>query len=90
MEQKIRTAQDVIARQLGSETVLLNLKNEQYYSLDEVGSSMWSALISAPNVIAAEEQLLNEYAVDRETLSKDLSEFLKKLIAEGLLEYDEA
>jgi coenzyme PQQ synthesis protein D (PqqD) len=77
---------DVMAREVGEEVVILNLDNEQYYGLDEVGTGMWSALTSAPNIKAALELLQAEYDVEPQELSHDLQEFIDKLVAEGLLE----
>ena len=77
---------DTLINTVGSEAILLNLGNEQYYGLDETGTNLWQALITNETIQAAYEKLLNEYEVSAEILQKDLRELLEKLLAHGLVE----
>jgi len=76
---------DVMVRELGSESVLLNLSNSQYYGLDAVGADMWQALTTAGSLQDAYERLLAEYDVTPETLRQDLEQLVEKLAAQGLI-----
>ena len=54
---KANKPEDVLIRDMGGESVLLNLENENYYGLDEVGtqvitSNPWSALTAANGAIS--------------------------------------
>ena len=69
-----------------NESVLLNLASECYHGLDDMGTSMWEALIQSENIQAAYESLLSEYEVDEITLQKDLGEFIETLVGRGLVE----
>jgi Coenzyme PQQ synthesis protein D (PqqD) len=71
---------------LGGESVLLSLKSQHYYGLDEVGTRMWNVVTSSPSVVAACETLLEEYEVEPETLRQDLYDLLGKLAEQGLVE----
>lgn len=73
-------------RELGGEAVLLNLKTEQYFGLDEVGTRMWVLLSQSPTVQVVFETLLEEYDVEAPQLTQDLEELLERLIKGGLLE----
>jgi hypothetical protein len=87
--QHFRICNQVMVRKVGEELVFLNLNNEQYYGLDEIGAKMWNALTTCPSVQAAKEQLLDEFDVSPEELSADLDELIAKLLSEKLLElYD--
>lgn len=68
------------------ESVLLNLDNESYYGLDEVGTRMWELLTTSNSIQAAYDALLEEYDVDDATLRRDLLVFISNLIDQGLLE----
>ncbi len=71
--------------------MLLSLKNERYYGLDEMGTRFWTGVTSSSSLQEAYDTLLEEYDVDAEALRKDLQEFLDKLVAQGLIEiHDEA
>jgi hypothetical protein len=50
---RVAIGADVLVRELQGELVLLNLKSETYFGLDEVGTRMWSVLTSTPSIRAA-------------------------------------
>jgi hypothetical protein len=76
---------DVMIRNVGQESVILDLKTERYLGLDEVGTRMWTALIGSTSIQSAYETLLREYEVDAERLKGDLQNFLHKLVEHGLI-----
>jgi hypothetical protein len=77
---------DVLIRFLDQESVLLNLKTEQYFGLDSVGTRMWQLATSAPSIDAAYFHLLEEFDVQPETLRANLSDLLGHLVENGLIE----
>jgi len=80
-------AQDVLLQDLEGEAVLLNLKNGQYYGLDENSFNMYKILTSASSVQAAYEALIREYEVESNRLRADLDQFLAHLVENGLVVY---
>lgn len=76
---------DVLMRDLGGEAVILNLKSETYFGLDEVGTRMWALLTTAPSIEAAFEILRVEYDVAPERLRDDLEALIGQLLEKGLL-----
>jgi hypothetical protein len=72
--------------ELGGESVLLNLRTESYFGLDEVGTAFWAALSQGPTISAAAHRLLDEFEVDEDTIRRDLSSFLDSLVNHGLVE----
>jgi hypothetical protein len=88
--QRVVVTPDTLINIVGNEAVLLNLKNEQYYGLDETGTSIWQAVTTNETIQAAYEKLLDEYEVSADILQKDLRELLEKLLAQGLVELQDA
>jgi len=86
LQQKVSLPPDTLIREVGGESVLLNLKNECYYGLDEVGTAVWKALAASGTIQGAYDALLAEYEVDGETLRRDLLELVEKLVDQGLIE----
>jgi len=85
-QQKVSVAPDTLINKIGDEAVLLNLKNECYYGLDSVGASMWTALTAGGTIEDAFNSLMAEYEVDGETLRRDLTGLVEKLIDQELIE----
>ena len=76
--------EDVLAREVDGEMVLLNLETEQYFGLDGVGTNMLTRLTTVPEeqAIAA---LRTDYEVDEQTLRGDLSRLVSALLDARLL-----
>ena len=87
---RIRVPRDVLISRLQEESVLLNLDNERYYGLDDVGTRMLSVLTSSDSVQSAWLQLVDEYDVDREVLREDLVTLVERLLEQGLIEVSPA
>jgi hypothetical protein len=83
---RIAIPTDVLVSEVGDESVLLNLKSESYFGLDEMGTRMYKALTGSESVQAAYDSLLAEYEVEPEVLRRDLSGLIQKLLEHGLVE----
>lgn len=84
---QVLKAPEVLLQDLEGEAVLLNLKNGQYYGLDENSFNMYRILTSSSSVQAAYEALVREYEVEPERLRADLDQFVGHLIENGLVIY---
>jgi hypothetical protein len=82
---RISIAPDVLAREVGGETVILDLKTERYLSLDEIGTRMWNLLLESGSVDSVYKTLSEEFDVDASRLETDLRELIDKLIQHGLV-----
>ena len=85
LNQRIQIPQDVLFREIDGEAVILNLDNEAYHGLDEVGTRMWIVLQESETIAEAYAQLLSEYKVDAEQLRTDLIDLLSDLREHGLI-----
>lgn len=85
-QKRVWVPDDVLIRELDGESVILNLKSERYFGLDEIGTRMWAALSTSESIQSAYEVLLSEYDVDAERLQQDMQELLEHLVEHGLVE----
>lgn len=85
---RVRFGPDVLIQQVGGESVLLDLRSEQYFGLDPVGTRMMTLINEAGSVAAALDRLAEEYDVDRSTLEADALALLADCTAQGLLVID--
>lgn len=79
----------VLMQQLpNSGLIFLDLRSEEYFGLDAVGTRMYEAVVSSGSVEAALTALLDEYDVDPGTLRDDIRAFVAMLVERGLLAHE--
>lgn len=83
---RVKVPDDVLISTLQSESVILNLKSECYFGLDEVGTRILSVLSTSNSIQAAYDTLLDEYEVEAEVLRKDLMSLIERLAEQGVVE----
>ena len=85
---RVEVPDDVLVSELDGESVILNLKTESYFGLDDVGAWMWSVFTSADSIEAAYKTLKDQWDVEPDLLRKDLTSLLEQLAAEGLVRFN--
>jgi len=75
----------VLARTVGEEVVLLNLDNEQYYSLDATGTRFWELLAAGTSLDDAVSTLAQVFEVGDDVIRRDLQSLVDDLVRQGLL-----
>lgn len=85
LSQRVTVADNVLVRELEGESIVLDLSNENYYGLDEIGTKMWQTLASMHTIQDAYNALLQEYDVEPEQLRQDLEDLVAQLVENGLL-----
>lgn len=83
-----RHAADVVAKTIDEVAVLLNLTNEMYYSLNEVGARVWELADGQRSIAAIVDAVAAEYDADRNQIRDDVQSLLAELAAEGLVSWD--
>ena len=76
----------VLPRYASGETVLMNLENEEYYGLDEVGSRFWALATGGSTFGEIITALLDEYAANPDELVDDVTTLIDELRNDGLVE----
>ena len=85
LDRKVRFPPEVLIQQVGGESVLLDLKSEEYFGLDPVGTRIMALANEASSIRAALEQVSLEFEVDRATLERDALELIAECAAQGLV-----
>lgn len=85
-DSKLEIPDTTLFQELEGECVLLNLANESYFGLDEVGTRMWNVLSDSDSVTDALKILTTEYEVDEKTLRTDLDQFINELLENKLVQ----
>jgi hypothetical protein len=78
---------DVLMSPVDRECVLLDLRSQTYFGLDEVGLRLWTVLTGSDSIESAYRQLLGEYDVEPAQLRSDIEDFVDRLLERGLLEW---
>jgi Coenzyme PQQ synthesis protein D (PqqD) len=85
MIDRITVPDHVIVRQLGDESVMLDMASGYYFGLDPVGARIWQLLLETSSLAEIVERLAQEYDVTPEQAKSDLVRFVEELKAHGLL-----
>jgi Coenzyme PQQ synthesis protein D (PqqD) len=87
LDQRFQVSDDVIAREVAGEMVLLDLASGLYFGLDPVGSRIWDRLSDGPCTLAEVCDLIEaEFDAPRDQIEQDIVALAhqfteKKLIA---------
>ncbi len=82
----IRISDEVLARELGDEMVLLDLKGGVYFSLDAVGARVWHLLQCHGALHGVLAVLVEEYDVTEARCAGDLLHLITEMRDKGLVE----
>ena len=82
----IRIPEAVLARQVGDETVMLDLARGTYFGLEPVGARIWQLLGEGRTLEQVCEVMTAEYEVSRDDAERDLLSLVQELVRQGLIE----
>ena len=69
--------------------ILLDMKSEKYFGLNEVGNRVLTILKTGADLETLVETLFNTYDVDKQVLEADIIELLQELFDAGLIHAEE-
>lgn len=82
----VTAAREQASCDFDGEAVVLDLKSEQYYGLNDVAARIW-ALIQRPTTVRdIRDAILAEFDVAADRLDRDLAAWLTDMAKEGLVE----
>jgi hypothetical protein len=87
MANRPQRTENVVARTLDGEAVLLDLASEEYYSLNEVGSRIWELADGEHSVGDMVEAIVTDYDAERAQVEEDVLDLLDELSREGLVSW---
>jgi hypothetical protein len=76
---------EVMSRIVGNETVILALESGTYFGLDPVGARIWELIEAGKSLAQVCDTMVEEYAVEREVLERDLLSLAGELIEKKLV-----
>ena len=82
---RVRIPEEVLARQVGGETVMLDLAKGAYFGLDPVGARIWQLLAEGKTLAEVRDAIVAEYEVSHEDAERDLLALVADLMAQGLV-----
>jgi hypothetical protein len=85
VNQIISLSPDVISQEVSGETVLLDLKSENYFGLDAVGTRIWQLVRDNGDVQVILETILDEFDADEARIRRDLEALLSEIADLGLI-----
>jgi hypothetical protein len=75
-----------VAADVAGETVLMSLARSRCYGLGEIGSDIWSRLMSPVQVSDLIDELSRHYEAPPGVIERDVLQLLSQLSEEGLIQ----
>ena len=85
LSDKVTIPAQVMAREVGDETVILDLASGTYYGLDPVGARIWQLMAEGLTLEQVCEAMLIDYEVTREDIERDVLALGQRLLDKHLV-----
>lgn len=85
LSDKVSIPPQVMVRQVGTETVILDLASGGYFGLDEVGARCWQLLSEGLSLGECCDRILDEYDAQRDQVESDILLLVEQLAARELV-----
>lgn len=85
LSDKLEVPVEVMARQVGEETVILHLESGTYYGLDPVGARIWQLIVEGKNLGEVCGVMIDEYEVEQVQIERDVLDLACELEAKKLV-----
>lgn len=86
----LRAGREIVASDLGGETILIDLKSSMYYSMNALAGRIWSMLQEPLSAGEIQRRLLEEFEADTDESWRDIRELLQQMAEHGIVEIDHA
>lgn len=85
LPKKIKISENVLFQEIDNEYVLLNMRTELYFGLNDIGAKVWQIISQEGTTDTLIEKIMADYEVSADTLKADISELLNELSNEQLI-----
>lgn len=85
LSDKVTIPAQVMARQVGDETVILDLASGTYFGLDTLGARIWQLMSEGQTLAQVCQTMLAEYEVTREDIERDVLGLVQTLVDKQLV-----
>jgi hypothetical protein len=86
LSHRVTIPASVMVRQVGGETVLLDLESSTYFGLDGVGTRIWQLLAEGRTLESVCDVIGDEYEVERADVERDTVRLVSELEIKGLVQ----
>ena len=80
----LKHSADAVHQTIGNEAVLLDLRSEAYFSLNELALRVWELLDDRTTLLQIAHVLAAEYDVEQTRLTNDILALADQLVRDGL------
>jgi hypothetical protein len=85
LQQNLGPSEDAVEARVGDETVLLQRQRGTYYSLDPMGTRVWTLLKDGRSALEICALLAEEFGVEKAEVENDVRKFLADLQANDIV-----
>ena len=82
---KYQLQKDVLLTDVEDEMVLLDMRNGQYYGLNNVGCEILKLITERKTVAEIEVEISRRYQIDKQAAQIDIAELISDLLKQNLL-----
>ncbi len=81
----IEMSSDVLVQELEGETVLLDMRNGEYFGINSTGSKVWKDMSNGVGLIDIVDSISDSFDLDRALAATDVLSFVRRLGGAGLV-----
>ncbi len=86
---RLRVSPDTVYNTLDNQSVLINVRTNEIYELNQTGARFWELLAAGYDQARIRQLMLEEFAVDETELDTEIQALLASLKSEGLIVADD-
>ena len=84
----VRQADNLLGGAVDDQIVLLNPQDNDYFSMNKLGSRIWERIAAPVSVSQLIDLLLEEFDVERPVCEREVMDFLEELNRAGLVAFE--
>ena len=75
----------VMSQRLGNETVLIHLRSDRIFQLNDTGTRIWELMETGQDLATIQQKLLEDYDIEAVKLNQEIADLLAVLMLEELV-----
>lgn len=88
LDTKITIPDTLFLQTVDDDTILLDTNTQEYFSLNELGTTIWDIMSKANNLKEVKKEILEKYEVDEKQVESDILKFVEVLYSKKLILID--
>jgi hypothetical protein len=87
--QRFRVSPDTVYNALNDQSVLINMRTNEIYELNQTGARFWDLLCAGHHRARIQQLMLQEFDVDEAILDREIEALIASLKSSGLIIADD-